>query len=268
MTSTPSCGNASPSSNGTGTRARPWPHHLRRGLRGRRPGQRGTRPIPGPRPHHAPPPAGCAGQPRPAPGQADQTKGTTVPQTLLALVALLASVAAIVWGAETFAEHLTDASTRLGVSTFALALPAGAVLLADYPSSSSLSLPASKRRCRRHRRLRRRSAWATAASSCTLPDRSSKRRSRRPRSWCQTRHGPASWGRHGVAAGQIATRPPARIRRGAAGPAPRMRAAGHVAATVWPRTVARCRRRPSAGVSRGCPWRCRTRRPGRGPSWR
>jgi cation:H+ antiporter len=45
-----------------------------------------------------------------------------VPQTLLALVALLASVAAIVWGAETFAEHLTDASARLRVSTFALAL--------------------------------------------------------------------------------------------------------------------------------------------------
>jgi cation:H+ antiporter len=45
-----------------------------------------------------------------------------VPQTLLALVALLASVGAIVWGAETFAEHLVDASARLGVSTFALAL--------------------------------------------------------------------------------------------------------------------------------------------------
>jgi cation:H+ antiporter len=37
-------------------------------------------------------------------------------------VALLASVAAIVWGAETFAEHLAHASARLGVSTFALAL--------------------------------------------------------------------------------------------------------------------------------------------------
>jgi cation:H+ antiporter len=42
--------------------------------------------------------------------------------TLLALVALGLGVAAIVWGAETFAEHLTDASARLGVSTFALAL--------------------------------------------------------------------------------------------------------------------------------------------------
>lgn len=45
-----------------------------------------------------------------------------MPQTLLALLALLAGVATIVWGAETFAEHLADASTRLGVSTFALAL--------------------------------------------------------------------------------------------------------------------------------------------------
>ncbi len=34
----------------------------------------------------------------------------------------LAGVAAIVWGAETFAEHLAVASTRLGVSAFALAL--------------------------------------------------------------------------------------------------------------------------------------------------
>jgi cation:H+ antiporter len=33
-----------------------------------------------------------------------------------------AGVAAIVWGAETFAEHLARASTRLGVSMFALAL--------------------------------------------------------------------------------------------------------------------------------------------------
>jgi len=34
----------------------------------------------------------------------------------------LAGVAAIVWGAETFAEHLGTASVQLGVSTFALAL--------------------------------------------------------------------------------------------------------------------------------------------------
>lgn len=40
----------------------------------------------------------------------------------LDVVALLAGVAAIVWGAETFAEHLAAASARLGVTSFALAL--------------------------------------------------------------------------------------------------------------------------------------------------
>ena len=38
------------------------------------------------------------------------------------VVALLAGVAIIVWGAETFAEHLASAATRLGVTSFALAL--------------------------------------------------------------------------------------------------------------------------------------------------
>jgi cation:H+ antiporter len=38
------------------------------------------------------------------------------------LLLAIAGIAAIVWGAETFAEHLAVASTRLGVSTFALAL--------------------------------------------------------------------------------------------------------------------------------------------------
>jgi cation:H+ antiporter len=38
------------------------------------------------------------------------------------LVFAIAGVAAIVWGAETFAEHLSRASARLGVSMFALAL--------------------------------------------------------------------------------------------------------------------------------------------------
>ena len=40
----------------------------------------------------------------------------------LELVGFLAGVALIVWGAETFAEHLGSASVRLGVSTFALAV--------------------------------------------------------------------------------------------------------------------------------------------------
>jgi cation:H+ antiporter len=64
-----------------------------------------------------------------------------VPQTLLALVALLASVAAIVWGAETFAEHLADASARLGVSTFALAL----LLAGAEPEELATSVTAALR---------------------------------------------------------------------------------------------------------------------------
>lgn len=64
-----------------------------------------------------------------------------MPQTLLALVALLASVAAIVWGAETFAEHLTDASARLGVTTFALAL----LLAGAEPEELATSVTAALR---------------------------------------------------------------------------------------------------------------------------
>jgi cation:H+ antiporter len=64
-----------------------------------------------------------------------------VAQTLLALVALLASVAAIVWGAETFAEHLTDASARLGVTTFALAL----LLAGAEPEELATSVTAALR---------------------------------------------------------------------------------------------------------------------------
>ena len=41
---------------------------------------------------------------------------------VVSLLAVVAGVAAIVWGAETFAKHLAVASTRLGVSTFALAI--------------------------------------------------------------------------------------------------------------------------------------------------
>jgi len=42
--------------------------------------------------------------------------------TALWLVAMAAGSAAIVWGAERFAEHLADASKRLGVTAFALAV--------------------------------------------------------------------------------------------------------------------------------------------------
>lgn len=38
------------------------------------------------------------------------------------VLVMVAGTASIVWGAETFAEHLADASKRLGVTAFALAL--------------------------------------------------------------------------------------------------------------------------------------------------
>ena len=41
---------------------------------------------------------------------------------VLWLIAMVAGTAAIVWGAERFAEHLADASKRLGVTAFALAV--------------------------------------------------------------------------------------------------------------------------------------------------
>jgi cation:H+ antiporter len=42
--------------------------------------------------------------------------------TIAWIAVLIAGTGAIVWGAETFAEHLADASKRLGVTAFALAL--------------------------------------------------------------------------------------------------------------------------------------------------
>lgn len=53
----------------------------------------------------------------------------------------LTGVAAIVWGAETFAEHLATASARLGVSTFALAL----LLAGAEPEELATSVTASLR---------------------------------------------------------------------------------------------------------------------------
>jgi cation:H+ antiporter len=50
-------------------------------------------------------------------------------------------VAAIVWGAETFAEHLAVASTRLGVSAFALAL----LLAGAEPEELATAVTASLR---------------------------------------------------------------------------------------------------------------------------
>ena len=43
-------------------------------------------------------------------------------ETIVELAAVVVGVAAIVWGAEAFAEHLSVAAVRLGVSAFALAV--------------------------------------------------------------------------------------------------------------------------------------------------
>lgn len=57
------------------------------------------------------------------------------------LVVALGGVALIVWGAETFAEHLAVASTRLGVSAFALAL----LLAGAEPEELATAVTASLR---------------------------------------------------------------------------------------------------------------------------
>lgn len=57
------------------------------------------------------------------------------------MVLALAGVAAIVWGAETFAEHLAAASVRLGVSSFALAL----LLAGAEPEELATAVTASLR---------------------------------------------------------------------------------------------------------------------------
>lgn len=57
-------------------------------------------------------------------------------------VALVVGVAAIVWGAESFAEHLSAASVRLGVSAFALAL----LLAGAEPEELATALTASVRK--------------------------------------------------------------------------------------------------------------------------
>lgn len=57
------------------------------------------------------------------------------------LVVALGGVAAIVWGAETFAEHLAVAATRLGVSAFALAL----LLAGAEPEELATAVTASLR---------------------------------------------------------------------------------------------------------------------------
>ena len=60
---------------------------------------------------------------------------------VLWLVVAAAGVALIVWGAETFAEHLSVASTRLGVSVFALAV----LLAGAEPEELATAVTASLR---------------------------------------------------------------------------------------------------------------------------
>jgi cation:H+ antiporter len=60
---------------------------------------------------------------------------------LLGLVVLVLGVGLIVWGAETFAEHLAAASVRLGVSAFAMAL----LLAGAEPEELATSVTASLR---------------------------------------------------------------------------------------------------------------------------
>ncbi len=57
------------------------------------------------------------------------------------LLAFVVGVALIVWGAETFAEHLGAASVRLGVSSFALAL----LLAGAEPEELATAVTASLR---------------------------------------------------------------------------------------------------------------------------
>lgn len=61
--------------------------------------------------------------------------------TVLWIAAVIAGVGLIVWGAETFAEHLSVASVRLGVSAFALAL----LLAGAEPEELATSVAASLR---------------------------------------------------------------------------------------------------------------------------
>jgi cation:H+ antiporter len=60
---------------------------------------------------------------------------------LLWIVAILLGVSGIVWGAEAFARHLAKAATRLGVSTFALAL----LLAGAEPEELATAITASVR---------------------------------------------------------------------------------------------------------------------------
>jgi len=68
-------------------------------------------------------------------------KGDRVISVVGWLLLAFAGVACIVWGAETFAEHLSVASVRLGISSFALAL----LLAGAEPEELATSVTASLR---------------------------------------------------------------------------------------------------------------------------
>ena len=59
---------------------------------------------------------------------------------VLWLLLAIVGIALIVWGAETFAEHLSVAAVRLGVSTFALAL----LLAGAEPEELATSITAAR----------------------------------------------------------------------------------------------------------------------------
>ena len=68
--------------------------------------------------------------------------GKTPDVTALGWLAVaIVGIALIVWGAETFAEHLSVAAVRLGVSTFALAL----LLAGAEPEELATSVTAALR---------------------------------------------------------------------------------------------------------------------------
>ena len=86
---------------------------------------------------------------RPSHAPCEEVGHTGSVSTAVALAAMIAGTAAIVWGAETFAEHLADASKRLGVTAFALAL----LLAGAEPEELATVVTASAPR-RRRRRVR------------------------------------------------------------------------------------------------------------------
>lgn len=64
-----------------------------------------------------------------------------MPDVAPEVLAFLVGLVAIVWGAETFAQHLAAASARLGVTTFAL----GLLLAGAQPEELATAIAATSR---------------------------------------------------------------------------------------------------------------------------